>query len=159
MSKPFRKILVKLILEKAIMFEENAYRFYESAISMTASGDAADLLNKLLAAELRHRLKLEEIQNTGELETKTAYISGRDKLDQDEELDMISRGWPVLNPRSSREEILEVALAREKSACSFYNNLYEKSRIKIAEELFGMLAREESEHVIWISEVISGITR
>ena len=56
MSKPFRKILVRLILEKAIIFEENAYRFYESALSMAASADTADLLKKLIAGELKHRL-------------------------------------------------------------------------------------------------------
>jgi rubrerythrin len=72
---------------------------------------------------------------------------------------MISGDWPVLTPQSSRKEILEVALAREKNACSFYKILYEKSRIKVAEDPFGMLAREESEHVIWISEMICGITR
>jgi hypothetical protein len=46
---------------------------------MAASVDADDLFNKLLAAELRHRLKLEVIQNTGELEKETVDISNRDK--------------------------------------------------------------------------------
>ena len=159
MSKPFRKILIRLILEKAIIFEENAYRFYESALSMAASADTADLLKKLIAGELKHRLKLEEIQNTGELETVSYEISGRENPDEHEELDMMSVDWPVLNPQSSREEILKAALAREKNACSFYKNLHGRSRIKVAKELFGMLAREESEHVAWISDVIGGITR
>ena len=112
MSKPFRKILVRLILEKAIIFEENAYRFYESALSMAASADTADLLKKLIAAELKHRLKLEEIQNTGELETVSYKISSRENPDEHEELDMMSVDWPVLNPQSSREEILKAALVQ-----------------------------------------------
>ena len=81
MSKPLRKLLIRLIVEKAIIFEENAYRFYESALELAGSVDTADLLKKLMAAELRHRIKLEEIQKTGELETLTGETKGRGSFD------------------------------------------------------------------------------
>jgi len=59
---------MKFVLEDAIAFEEKAYRFYQKALSMTVVDESSHLLKRLLAAELGHRLKLEEIQKTGDPE-------------------------------------------------------------------------------------------
>ncbi len=48
----FRKLLIKIILERAIAFEEGAYRFYEEALERSAMSDTSELLRKLLAGEL-----------------------------------------------------------------------------------------------------------
>ena len=156
MTGPFRKIILKMILEKAIIFEERAYSFYESALHIVEQGQTSDLLKKLAAAELEHKLKLEKIQQTGFFET------GEDEgIDpgKDGDYEMISPEWPDIAPGSSEIEILDVALAREKTAYRFYRNLQEHSRIKVTDELFGMLAREESNHVNWIAREISGIKK
>ena len=54
MGKAVRKFLLRLILEKAIAFEENVYRFYEDALAQSAMIETAELLRKLLSDELRH---------------------------------------------------------------------------------------------------------
>jgi rubrerythrin len=156
MTGPFRKLIIKLILEKAIIFEERAYRFYESALSMVEHEQTADLLKRLSAAELEHRLKLEEIQKRGILET--GDYEGTD-FEKNGDYEMISREWPDIASGSSHKEILNVALAREKTAFRFYRNLKEYSRVKVAKELFGMLAREESNHISWITREIDRIKK
>jgi rubrerythrin len=156
MAGPFRKLIMRLILERAIIFEERAYRFYESALSLVGEGQTSGLLKKLMAAELGHRMKLEEIQKSGVL--GTVYEDGVD-TGEDENFEMISGKWPEIAPGMSKKEILDVALSREKIACSFYRKLHESSKIEVAKELFEMLACEESDHVSWISREIVGITK
>ena len=60
-----RKVLLKLVLEDAIIREESSYRFYESALDRVSGREEQELLKKLCAEELRHRLKLEELQRRG----------------------------------------------------------------------------------------------
>ena len=62
-----RKLLLRIILEQEIVLEEKAYRFYNSLLTRAVMNDSAELLKKLLAEELIHRFKLEEVQRTGDL--------------------------------------------------------------------------------------------
>ena len=63
-----RKMLLKLVVEDAILREESSYRFYESALEVVPGEEEQRLLRSLCAGELRHRLKLEELQRRGEAE-------------------------------------------------------------------------------------------
>jgi len=137
-----RKLLLRIILEKAIAFEENAYRYYEEALERTAMIETAELLRKLLSDELRHRLKLEEMQRTGDIEGLSAPES-RNYIYIKE----LREKWPLLHPWSSRAEILKLALKKEMSAHQFYRRLAEKTPLKTAKEAFSALAGEELEHI------------
>ncbi len=64
-----KKLLVRVAIEKAISFEERAYRFYESALKRSTMRTSFDLLKQLLSEELKHRMRLEEIQKSGGFDT------------------------------------------------------------------------------------------
>ncbi|MCK5570282.1 MAG: ferritin family protein, partial [Spirochaetes bacterium] len=149
MYKPVKKFIMKFVLEDAIAFEEKAYRFYQKALSMTVVDESSHLLKRLLAAELGHRLKLEEIQKTGDPEdlivSDPVIFQGVSKIDRD---------WPDLNPRSTKEEIFKAALIKERGAYDFYKTLAENSLFKTARDVFGMLSREESDHINWLQNEI-----
>ena len=59
MGKPLRTLFVRLVLEKAIIFEERSYRYYESVLQVSIMEDSFDLIKKLQGQELHHRIMLE----------------------------------------------------------------------------------------------------
>jgi len=151
LGNPVKKFLIKLIIEEAIHFEERSYIFYESLLQSAVMKESIILLKKLLAGELSHRLRLVEIQRRGNL--------GDLQVPEDTELegfDEVSKQFPQLKHRSSKEEILEAALMKEKSAHIFYRTMSGKARIKTVAQLFGALAIEELEHVKWIEDEMTG---
>jgi rubrerythrin len=142
-----KKVILRIILEEAIAFEEKAYQFYRSALSRAVMGDSGRVLKKLLVAELKHRMKLDELQRTGDLGT----IQHSDDLKQDEPAE-ISVPWPQINPWSTRNEILEAALHKEMQAYRYYKNLSERASLKAARDTFYLLADEENRHIEWIQK-------
>jgi rubrerythrin len=151
LRNPIKKFLIKLIIEDAILFEERSYNYYESLLERAAMKESIVLLKKLLAGELSHRLRLEEIQKRGEL--GTLQVHDGTELEGYEE---VSKRFPQLEPWSSKEEIIEVALKKEKSSHNFYRAISMKAHIKTVARLFGALAMEELEHVKWIENEMSG---
>ena len=151
LGNPIKKFLMKLIIEEAIRFEERSYNYYESLLERAVMEKSISLLKKLLAGELSHRLRLEEIQRRGNL--GTLQIPEDTELEGYEE---VSNQFPQLEPRSSKEEIFEVALKREKSSHNFYRTMSLKAHIKTVAQLFGALAIEELEHVKWIENEMNG---
>ncbi len=151
MGNSIKKFLMKLIIEEAIRFEERSYRYYESILERAVMKDSIDLLKKLLVGELSHRLRLEEIQSSGDL--------GFLQIPEDAEIEgfeEVSKRWPRLEPLSSKEEIFEAALIKEKSASNFYRAIMKKSHIRTVGNLFGALAIEELRHVKWIEDEMTG---
>ena len=150
MLKPFRKLLLKLILEQAIIFEERAYRFYERVLERTSKDEPIMLLKRLMNAELKHRIKLEEVQKGGDL--------GALRVTSDSEMDNIEAirdEWPDIESDATLEEILGIALAKEKTSLSFYSVLAKKARIRVAGDLFNVLSNEELQHVKMIEEELT----
>ena len=142
-----KKILFRLILEEAIAFEEKAYQFYKSALARAVMGESEQLLKKLLVGELKHRMKLDELQRVGNF--KELKLSDNPEQDKPAEL---GTPWPQINPWSSRDEILNAALHKELQAYRYYNNLSDQASLKAVRDIFRLLAKEENRHVRWIRE-------
>ena len=151
LGNPIKKFLMKLIIEEAIRFEERSYNYYESLLGRAVMKESIGLLKKLRTGELSHRLRLEEIQKRGNL--GMLQVPENTELQGFEE---ISIQFPQLEPWSSKEEIFEAALMKEKSAYNFYRTMSLKARIKTVVQLFGTLAIEELEHVKWIEDEMTG---
>lgn len=151
MGNPIKKFLMKLIIEEAIRFEERSYNYYESLLERAVMKESIGLLKKLRAGELSHRLRLEEIQRRGN--PGTLRVPESTELEGFEE---VSKRWPQLEPWSSKEEIFEGALMKEKSSHNFYRTISLKARIKTVAQIFGALAIEELEHVKWIENEMNG---
>jgi rubrerythrin len=150
----FRRLLLKIILERAIAFEERAYRFYEEALARSAMSEASELLKKLLAGELLHRMKLEELQRTGGVGPMAVSLP-RGSQDVEE----LSEEWPPLNPWAHKREVLEIALRKEVGAYRFYKSLADKTGLKSVRDVFAALSNEESVHMEWLREEIRKVSR
>jgi rubrerythrin len=150
-SKPFRKLLVKLILEQALIFEERAYRFYEEAFEQAVMNESKVLLRRLMKEELGHRIKLEEVQKRGDLGALTVTSSS-----ERDDIEAISEKWPDIDRDATRGEILRIALKKEQRSFNFYRILAKKSRVRVAGEVFNALSNEELQHVKMIEEELSG---
>ncbi len=136
------------------MFEERAYNFYQSVLSWTVMKESEGLLKKLLVAELKHRMKLDELQKNGDL--KDLQVTDDAEVDEVQEL---SSDWPQLNPWSTREEILQLALQKEMIAYKFYKQMAIRARLKTVSDTFTILSNEEAQHIQWIQEEIGGNER
>jgi rubrerythrin len=148
LAGPIRKILLRLVLEDAVVREEYAYRFYESALERVSEREARKLLQKLCAEELRHRMKLERMQS--EAATEEIEFSGSAEI----ELLEAEQSWPEVPDSASRREILEVALVKEKQAVRFYRFIAGRSVLKLVKDLFLFLTDEESRHVRWVEKML-----
>jgi rubrerythrin len=146
MAGPVRTFLFKLVLENAIEAEEKAYNFYEHRISRVQDAEVQELLKRLASIELKHRLKLEEVQresSLGRLEVSHPETAAR--------LENINRDWPEIGPESTVREVLEAALKKEQDAFSFYTTLQHNAPVRSVKEIFAALASEEKSHVDWIT--------
>lgn len=151
MTGLIRKMLFGLVLEDAIVREENSYRFYEAAQKKVEPEDALQLLKKLCAAELRHRLKLEELQKTGESEELEISTQAEIELFDEKE-----QPWPEVNSRSTYRDILTLALTKEKQAVAYYQTIAGRISMRRVADVFQLLAREESEHARWVEQMLAG---
>jgi rubrerythrin len=145
-----RKMLFAMVLEDAIVREENAYRAYESALETVGGRREQRLLRKLCAEELRHRLKLAELQKRGVSEE--LEFSGRDEI---ELLDHDDHSVSEVNAQSSCSDILNLALSKEMQAVRYYQLIAGRSTLRVVRDLFLMLAGEEREHVRWVKEMLA----
>jgi rubrerythrin len=143
-----RKLLLKLVLEDAIIREENAYRFYESALDTAGGQEEKRLLKKLCAGELRHRLKLEELQRSGE--TEQIDLSSLPEI----ELTAEQQAWPEVPARASCAQILELALIKEKQAARYYHLIAGRSALRAVKDVFSFLSGEETNHVYWVQGML-----
>ncbi len=147
-----RKFIFKLILEEAIAFEERAYRYYRNALERSTMEESFDLLKKLSAEKLKHRMRLEEVQNNSELSSFDASDTNRTLLSNhdSEDIESICEEWPNISGSESRKKILQRALGRELCAQRFYRNMMNRAWPKRASCVFEALYREESNHVQWV---------
>jgi rubrerythrin len=144
-----RKLLLGLVLEDAIIREESAYRFYESAADNVNGREEQQLLRKLCAEELRHRLKLEELQRRRQTE--------QIELSQPQEIELFEeeQSWPEVPAQASNREILNLALVKERQAARYYHLLSGRSLMRAVKDLFYFLAGEETEHVRRVEKMLA----
>lgn len=80
-----KRFLIRLLINGAIFFEEEAYRFYEALLKRSIMKDSFDLVKKLMAEELRHRILLEEVGKRGDigyLDVQDRYGEGKGSKDK-----------------------------------------------------------------------------
>jgi rubrerythrin len=154
MARPLRTFTTRLVLEAAIAFEEQSYRYYQSALGQSVMHDTFDLLKKLLGEELRHRIRLEEAQRSGipgAQGTEEEPGSEHNTLSSDS-LEEICEEWPPIVPADSKRQVLARALQREKCAYRFYHEMARGASLKGLRRLFDILREDERRHIVWIQE-------
>jgi rubrerythrin len=149
LARLVRKILFALVLEDAVIREENAYRFYESALDKAGGPEAKQLLKKLCAEELRHRLKLEQLQRRGESEEI--------EFSRPQEIELLEaeQSWSGLPEQATTRDILKLALIKERQAVRYYQIIAGRSALRSVRDLFVFLAGEESEHARWVEKMLA----
>ncbi len=149
MAGVVRRFLLRLVLEEAMRREEKAYRFYESASKAVRQPESTGLLRKLCAEELRHRLKLEELQRKGELE-----LAGQVEVEVEEaQAGLLAKPgpeWPAAAGELEPRDIWAVALRKERRARDYYRVLSVRSAAAVFREVFAYLSSEEQRHVDWV---------
>ncbi len=166
-SGPVKKLIVRIVLEGAIAFEEASYRFYESILKRATMHRSFDLLKRLLSEELKHRMRIEEAQKRGSFagiqksaadgEMRDEEGSGGEDETRDfmpgisqEEMEEFCAQWPDIAPEAASKDILRAALNKEQCGYRMYSRLKNRFAMKSIRALYQMLAREELRHIRWI---------
>ena len=146
-----RRFLLRLILEEAIRREEEAYRFYEAALEPVRAPEARALLRKLCAEELRHRLKLQELQ----LQPESLEVEAHDV----QESELLADSGPAPAPELAGlrpEDVWRLALDKERLAVRHYGLLARRTPLPEPRRVFAYLAAEEQRHVDWVLGALEG---
>jgi rubrerythrin len=130
------------ILERAIAFEEEAHEFYTGASQMVDLPHVRDLLDGLAGEEIKHKHRLEELM-AGDLRRVVAAGQERQIVDLKIADYLASR---PLDKTASFQDVLIVAMQREKSAHDFYSRMAEVAGEQDIQQLFQFLAQEELVH-------------
>ncbi len=125
------------LIRKAINIEEESYKFYIDAEKLAKYPNVKDLLNMLANEELSHKKLLENIEKGNEI-TYEEYIDL--KLS-----DHLIHGEKI-NGNSTLQEVLKVAMAREKSEYDFYMKLIKDVSNKNIQDTLNFIAKQELNH-------------
>jgi rubrerythrin len=137
-----RGTTIEQILEQAIRFEEDAYSFYSGAIELVERAHIRASLEELAQEEVKHKKQLQAL-----LAGDTARIISVGKRGQIEDLKLAEYLVPrPLDPKASLQDVLIVAMHREKSSHEFYSTMAEIAEEEASRTLFGFLAQEELVH-------------
>jgi rubrerythrin len=132
---------IEQILEQAIRFEEQAYDFYVGAIDMVKQPHIKDTLKELAAEEIKHKEKLQALV---EGDTEALIGVSRQKV-QDLKLAEYLVA-PSLGEDATFQDVLVVAMHREKSSHGFYSTMATIADDESTKKLFAFLAQEELVH-------------
>ncbi len=134
--------MVEEIIRKAIRFEEEAYDFYTGASKMVELPHVRDMLNELAGEEVKHKERLEKLLE-GDIEKIVAAKQGH-KIEDLKLADyLVSQ---PLDERANLQDVLIVAMQREKASYDFYNLMAGIAASEATRELFEYLAQEEMGH-------------
>jgi rubrerythrin len=110
------------------------------------------LLRRLCAEELRHRLKLQELQRRGELDIKLeAYDL--------EESELLTDSGPAPAPELADlqpADVWRLALRKERLAVAHYGLLARRISLRVPRRVFSYLAAQEQRHVDWVLGALEG---
>jgi rubrerythrin len=130
------------LLERAIRFEEQAYTFYMGAVDMVKQPHIKDVLRDMAGEEVKHKNKLQVLLD-GDTETLIAV----QKRGQIQDLKLAEYlVAPPLGENATFQDVLVVAMHREKSSHEFYATMATIAGDDTSKELFEFLAREELMH-------------
>jgi len=125
------------LLDMAIKSEENAYKFYMDALNIAKYPNMKQALEMLGKEELEHKKVLENL-GRGEKVTVQEYVDLKlsDHLPLDDKI----------NEESTLQDVLKVAMAREKKEYSFYNELMDKTKDENIKSTLKFIANQELNH-------------
>jgi len=131
------------ILRQAIRFEEESYALYRDAIKSTPIADAAAMLEDLAAQELAHKKKLQRLQEQG-----VSDLAPMVKTSEAQDLKLVDylQVPAELDAGADLQDVLLLAMQREKSTREFYLKLNDLTDDGQAKALFALLAEEELQH-------------
>ena len=132
---------IEQILEQAIRFEEQAYDFYVGAIDMVKQPHIKDTLKDLAAEEVKHKEKLQALVE----ENAEALIAVSRQKVQDLKLAEYLVA-PPLGVDATFQDVLVVAMHREKSSHEFYSTMATIADDESTKKIFAFLAQEELVH-------------
>jgi rubrerythrin len=133
---------IEQILEQAIRFEEDAHSFYSGAIEMVERAHIRAALGDLAQEEVKHKERLQAL-----LAGDTTRIIAVRKRGQIADLKLAEYLVPrPLDPKASLQDVLIVAMHRERSSHEFYSTMAEIAGEPESRALFGFLAEEELVH-------------
>ncbi|HEU13105.1 MAG: ferritin family protein [Thermoplasmata archaeon] len=125
------------LLKLAIKSEEESYEFYMEAMKISNFSNVRDTLKELAEEELRHKSIIESLM--------------RGKIDVVENLKdlKLSDHLPkkeTIREDSDLQEVLQVAMSRERNEYEFYINLKNSIKNKDVEKVLDFLANQELQH-------------
>ncbi len=133
---------VEQILKRAIEFEEQAHDFYTGAVGMVKQLHVQNTLRDLASEEVKHKERLEKL-----LAGNTEVLVSLQKRGQIQDLKLAEYlVAPELAENASFQDVLVVAMHREKSSHEFYSTMATISGETQTQELFEFLAQEELAH-------------
>jgi len=133
---------VEGIIQQAIRFEEDAYDFYTGTSEMVKLPHVKDMLKDLASDEVKHKEKLEEL-----LAGDTEQIVAAKQRQQIQDLKLADYlVAPPLDEDATIQDVLMIAMQREKNSHEFYNLMAGIAASEAAKELFQFLAQEELGH-------------
>ena len=133
---------VEEILEQAIQFEVEAYEFYMGAVDMVKQSHIKDSMKDMAAEEVKHKERLQAL-----LAGDTTTLIGVQARGQIQDLKLAEYlVAPTLGPDSTFQDVLVVAMQREKSSNEFYSTMASIAGDEDAKSLFEFLAQEELVH-------------
>lgn len=140
---PDGHMTVTEILKQAIDFEEEAHEFYTGASQMAdVLPHVKTLLEELAAEEIQHKTKLQELL-AGDVERIVA-ADGQRQINDLKIADYLASR--PLDSKASFQDVLIVAMQREKSSHDFYSQMAEVAGDESIQNLFQFLAQEELVH-------------
>jgi rubrerythrin len=138
------------ILRQAIRFEEESYALYSNAAKSSDIADAVTMLEELAQQELMHKRKLQRLQEEGVADlAPMVKTSEAQDLKLAEHLQIPSK----LDEEADLQDVLLLAMQREKNTREFYLRLDELTDDGAAKALFGLLAEEELQHKNWVESL------
>ena len=133
---------IEQILQQAIRFEENAYEFYTGAVEMGERPHIRGVLLDMANEEVKHKERLQAL-----LDGNVARIVAVAKRGQIEDLKLAEYLVPQQRDADAGlQDVLIVAMHREKSSNEFYSTMASISDDAAAKSLFEFLAQEELVH-------------
>ncbi|MHA2379053.1 MAG: ferritin-like domain-containing protein [Candidatus Thorarchaeota archaeon] len=130
------------LISIAIQREEEAYDFYMQAAKNAELPSSQQLLRELAKQEAGHKEKLQGALGKGVCETFTCNT-----IEEFEGHDLSRYLIDIpLEPGSSSQDILIVAIKREEGAREFYRTLSELTTNTAHRTVFESLAKEEQDH-------------
>lgn len=138
---PVQDLTIQEVIAKAIDFEQDAYEFYTKAIQMVRGRHIKEALKDLADQEVEHKIKLENLRD-GNLD---AAVPATTTNIQDLRLAEYLIP-PTLDEHATFQDILLVAMHREKSSFDFYTLMVQITQDQATQKLFEFLAQEELAH-------------